>query len=1307
MRELTPLELTEAPRNDESGSAWAEFRLGLRSAPHLEDHRVQGVAVLPGASYIEMAARLEHALVGRIPRVLRDIAFLRPVVLTEEATTVVVRVTAHEDEYACYSFLEGDAKASEGNSRRQVATLVVERNRASTRTTPVGALSIDPEKVHTHSAIDAKHFYERLRANGNEYGPSFSRIRSIHTEREEALASLTQADRKTAGESGDVPPVVIDAMTQVLASLLIEVGRPFVWRSIGELRVIERDLPDEALVHASLGPEQPGDGDNHVGDIHLVDPSGKPYVVMSRVVLTLLDRSEASEPPTEKMVVAANFTAEPVQDAIDFWREQFGVPLHVEFAPYSQVFQELLGASSALATNRSGVNVVLLELGQWLGGGAGSNARRSLGNAEDAGAGDRARYVLPNGLEIVHLHQYETDYLYKEIFEDQCYLRHGIRLNDGDTVIDIGANIGMFSLFVLNRYPNARIFAFEPAPAVYDLLTANCARFGANARAFNAGVSDRSGRAAFTFYENSSVFSSFHSDLVEDRAAVRAVVRNMVRRSTTVDDAVDEYVDVLTADRLRGQTHECDLTTVSSIIREHGIERVHLLKIDAERSELKIIDGIGEADWQKIDQIVVEVHDRSQEALKRLEALLTSKGYRCAIERETLLAESGLYNLYATRSTVEREADVGTDRNAASTAAWSDAGELHRNVHDFAAALESFMRRSAVPMIVCVCPPASPLADDAHATRALARAEQEVIATAGHLPNVRIIPSTVPLERHGIADYYDRETDRAGHMPYTTPCYAAIGTEVFRAVYGLRTKPFKVIVLDCDNTLWQGVCGEDGRSGIRISEPYRALQQFMIDRMNAGFLLCLASKNNADDVFDIVDHRDDMLLRREHLVSWRINWEPKSANVRALAEELDLGLDSFIFLDDNPVECAEVRINCPGVLALQLPTEPAAIPRFLEHVWAFDTRDATSEDQARTRMYQENSRRRRFQAEAKSMKAFLDALELRITVSAMTDDELPRVSQLTFRTNQFNFTTVRRSEQEIREFLRRDGAGCLTIRVVDRFGDYGTVGVVLYEALTDRYRVDTFLLSCRVLGRGVEHEVLAELGRRASADGRRLVELAYRRTKKNDPVVKFLESVGVPAPTDTEASWTLDADEAAAIAYRPEEVRGSDSRPAAPPPPAAQAAAKRAGWDGDASERSGTLQRIAEQWCDAERVVEAIEAGRAASRGPVTPAPAVGTPLQGALLEIWRRVLGRSHVGLQDNFFEVGGTSLRAVQVVAAIRKELGRDVSIVSLFECPSVELLAAKLSSADHVSDGDTSVATAARRGAKRRNIVRRHTT
>ena len=493
--------------------------------------------------------------------------------------------------------------------------------------------------------------------------------------------------------------------------------------------------------------------------------------------------------PAANLVIASNFTAEPLEDSLKFWGDHFGVPIHIEFAPYNQIFQQLLDTGSAFRRNSDGVNVILLGLEEWAVG-----DRRALMDLNKERAeqcfGNRARYVLPNGLEIVHLNQYETDYVYKEIFEDQCYLRHGIRLQDGDTVVDIGANIGLFSLFVMSRCTNPKIYAFEPAPVVYDLLKANCDAYGSNVRAFNVGVSDEPKTATFTFYEKSSVFSGFHSDESEDREAIQAVVRNMLNSASVAGESVEEYVNELTADRLRRTTYECRLTSVSDIIRENQIDKIDLLKIDAEKSELDIIKGIEDRDWPKIDQIVIEIHDRTQEAVKQIEDLLIERGYRCAVEQETLLEHAGLFNLYATRGEAgdEIRSDAG-DVEAVATGmaqARQTAGNLKRNIQDFCAALRSFMNQATVPLVLCFCPRTPAAEADAELKAALDDAEQTLLSEAGTIANVHTISSASLLRHYPVNDYYDPHSHHVGHIPYTPECYAAIGTALVRTIFNLK-----------------------------------------------------------------------------------------------------------------------------------------------------------------------------------------------------------------------------------------------------------------------------------------------------------------------------------------------------------------------------------------------------------------------------------------------------------------------------------------------------------------------------------------
>ncbi len=1275
--------------------------MGVRSVPYLADHGFQDMVVLPGSFYIEMALCLEREAFKRETNLVREVTFENPIILSAEDTVIKVEANECDDGRVTYAFYEAGVDGGGGDpaARKYAARLAIDRTGLASPRLRNDAFSIEAFQAKSDSVIDAKEFYGTLRGNGNQYGPRFRNVSSIWRMGDQALGRLSTTREHDKSEPHVLHPCLLDAVTQLLATFVAGKGKTFILRAIEKVEVTDLNFPDTLWGHATLRAAGDGEEEGLIGNVRVFDQGGRQYLDLSGVAFTLLESvGGADERATANLVIASNFTAEPVEDVLEFWGDHFDVGIRTEFAPYNQVFQQLLDAGSAFRRNSDGVNVVLLGLEEWTAGDRHAPMHLSKERAAEC-FGARSRCVLPNGLEIVHLNQYETDYVYNEIFEDQCYLRHGIRLQDGDTVVDIGANIGLFSLFVMSRCKNTRIYACEPAPMVYDLLKANCDAYGSNVWPLNVGVSDERKTALFTFYEKSSVFSGFHSDETEDREAIQAVVRNMLNRESVAGDSVDEYVSELTADRLRQSVHECQLMSVSDIIRENQIDKIDLLKVDAEKSELDIIKGIDDGDWPKIKQIVLEIHDPTRETIEGIERLLIDKGYRCAVEQESLLEHAGLFNLYATRAEAGEEADVDPMAETAHNGrARHAASRLKRNIEEFGGALRSFMSQSKVPLILCLCPRSPAAEADAELKAALDEAEDALLSVAGQIANVRTIGSALPLRHYPVNDYYDLHTHHAGHIPYTPECYAAIGTALIRTIVGMKSNPYKVIALDCDNTLWKGVCGEDGPMGVEVTAPHRALQEFVVAQMNAGMLLCLCSKNNEKDALEVFDRRSDMPLKREHLVSCRLNWNSKSENIRSLAKELNLGLDSFIFVDDNPVECADVRINCPGVLTLQLPQHAESIPAFLNHVWAFDHRASTGEDRERTKMYLESTRRERYREQTFSLKDFIKGLELRVEIAEATEEQLRRVSQLTLRTNQFNFTTIRRSEEEIRAFLNREHATCLAVRVADRFGDYGLVGALMYEAEAERYKVDTFLLSCRVLGRGVEHALVSRLGQMAVKEGKRFVEFGYVPTAKNLPALEFITRIGDQYRSDTGTSWTIPADQLASVAYDPDLAAPIQSEEEEAVDPAKSALRARSAFD--LTDRPERLQQIGEELYDIERLASAIEKFRVGQQPLATRADATpGSTLETKLANIWGKVLGRPRIAVNENFFEAGGTSLRAVQVIAMIKKELNQSLSIVSLFECPTVALLAAKLNAATEETRADTATAAAAQRGQQRR--------
>ena len=258
------------------------------------------------------------------------------------------------------------------------------------------------------------------------------------------------------------------------------------------------------------------------------------------------------------------------------------------------------------------------------------------------------RCTLPNGMEVAYQSRAEVGFFYNDIFEKQIYIRHGVELRDGDCVFDVGANVGFFTLFAHRRARNVRVYAFEPAPPLFEALADNVARHGVNARLFNCGVSDRARTAAFTFYPNSSGMSSFYADEGEEREALRAIMQNQLRQGVAGMEQVMRHADDLLDERLKVLRYECRLRTLSDIISDERVGVIDFLKVDVQKSELDVLRGIADDDWPKIRQIVIEVHDFDGR-LSEIRGMLEARGYAVAVEQDDHYKESILYNLFARR----------------------------------------------------------------------------------------------------------------------------------------------------------------------------------------------------------------------------------------------------------------------------------------------------------------------------------------------------------------------------------------------------------------------------------------------------------------------------------------------------------------------------------------------------------------------------------------------------------------------------------------------------------------------------------
>jgi len=344
-------------------------------------------------------------------------------------------------------------------------------------------------------------------------------------------------------------------------------------------------------------------------------------------------------------------------------------------------------------------------------------------------------------------------------------------------------------------------------------------------------------------------------------------------------------------------------------------------------------------------------------------------------------------------------------------------------------------------------------------------------------------------------------------QPYTETFWQEIGRLLGRILAAEKISPKKCIALDLDNTLWGGIIGEDGLQGIQLGDDfpgkaYRDFQQTLVCLKKKGVLLAVASKNNPEDVYEVFDKHDAMILSRKDFAALEIHWDSKVESIRRVAKKLNIGLDSIIFVDDNAKEIGEISERLPDVTCVVVPEELAELPDLFAETDFFDFAEITDEDRRRTEMMAADSARLEIQ-EAMSEEEFRKSLNLKIEVFAAQKQHLARVTQLINKTNQFNLTTVRRTQDEVEELVGSKDALVLGMDIKDKYGDYGLVGVTILKKKAKSCVIDTLLMSCRVLGRGAEDTLIAKLAEAAKSLGCDEIRGRYIATSKNAMVKDF------------------------------------------------------------------------------------------------------------------------------------------------------------------------------------------------------------
>jgi len=1262
---MPDLNFTETATAASNAALDVTLDISLGEFPFLADHQVQMVTLLPGALYAALALSAGQRLTTGLPPQgveLRDLTFLRPCSMTEDdAATLRVQFAASGNSWNGTVSGRGNQLIKFTAAKCEPGSLALFQPAATAATTA--------------KACSPAEFYGKLATAGNHYGAGFRLLQTLHCGSDSTAVTLSAP---AAVEPLIVHPALLDALVQTVATTVESPAGPYLLAGIGRIAI---DLP---ALDAAIAAGQPlravaqttgaaSGAAQLTGDVQLCSASGAVLVAMEAVSLVYPQAS----PPAGKIGVAATFTAEPLASSIAFWGQHFQTPLEAVFAPYNQVHQQLLDPSSQLAAADNQMNVVLFCWKDWLAGRLQPLIANPQSQQRVQASHDTRK--LPAGIEVAHLNPYETDYVFNEIWLDRCYLKHGVTLDDCQCVFDIGANIGLFSLFVKQHAPQAKTYSFEPSPRAHAALTANAEMFGAGSiTPLQCGAGEHDSQAEFTFYEASSVFSSFYADAGDDHAAVEAIVANMVRTSLG-EDATPQAIDAAVASfmdgRMNSQTLQCELRNVSSIIREHNVTRIDLLKLDAEKSELPVLRGIADEHWPMIRQVVVEVHDREGPVLAEVQSILSSRGFNVEVEEETLLHGSGLFNVFAVRP---------QQQPAPSSPISFAEDDAAARIEEFTTNVAAFANASSNPLLVISCPPQNGSEDNGSenngsGSRHMA-VEQQVAASLQPLSNVRFVTSAEINRRYPVADIHDPQANQLGHVPYTGHYFAALGATIARHWITHRTPAPKVVVLDCDQTLWTGVCGEDGSGGIVIDQHRAAFQQRMVELKNRGLLLAVSSKNNEADV-EAVFAQVDMPLQRNDFTGWKVNWNAKSQNLQQLATELNLGLDSFIFIDDNPLELADVAANCPGVMVLPCPADTSQMMPVLDNLWPLDNRGAVAEDRNRTQMYRDEALRQQALEAAPTLKSFIESLQLQVSITPLEDAQIPRAAQLTQRTNQFNTSTIRRTGKSLQQ-LAGQGYQSHIVHVQDRFGDYGHTGLVVFKNEAAKLHVDTLLLSCRVLGRGVEHQLLAHLGDIAQQCGAATIEFNFQPTERNQPAHNFLTAHCTGQPL------SIDASTAANLKYNPQQAAtATASRQPAPQPLAANAFPQQ-------------LAHIATHLQTTDQIMAAMQASQIRTRPAAMPAAVEPSgDLEKGIADIWCELLQLDHVGVCDAFKELGGTSLLAVQLIARLKSALNVDLPVVQLFERPTIREIAAYLSNDNTTAATQATAASARERAGRRR--------
>lgn len=347
---------------------------------------------------------------------------------------------------------------------------------------------------------------------------------------------------------------------------------------------------------------------------------------------------------------------------------------------------------------------------------------------------------------------------------------------------------------------------------------------------------------------------------------------------------------------------------------------------------------------------------------------------------------------------------------------------------------------------------------------------------------------------------------------YTIDFYKAYTKFIAPVIFSSVGKTKKALIFDCDNTLWKGILGEDGFKGIQMSEndkagkPFAEVQNLALELNKNGVILGLCSKNNPDDVENVLEKHPDMLLKNKNITIKKINWVNKAQNLREIAKELNIGIDSLVFVDDSDFEINLVKKQIPEITTIKVPEKTHLYPSEIRKIFSlFFKNFITDEDKKKTEQYKSQVKRKELESQANSFNDYLKSLEMSISVHVNDKTIIERMAQMTQKTNQFNLTTKRYTEAQIRNFVEQPDVDVYAISVVDKFGDSGVTGLAIIKNNNTIAEIDTFLMSCRIIGRNIEFKFMDFIIEKIKQSK---IKAYYIKTSKNSQTANFFDALG-------------------------------------------------------------------------------------------------------------------------------------------------------------------------------------------------------